>query len=210
MLRFIRHEGPALLLAAMFGIVVTVLVAWLCQLRSSVSIVDVDSTGGRRAWPEQFPAGSSAPGYWHAAEGFGRSSEYFAAFGGSSRSMGNEMVRIQRAGFPARALEMVRWTEPVAGKEVSEFSVTLPISNSLPDWAAGEPVPVMPVWPGFAVDVVIFGAGVWFLVRGASHFRGVWRSRSGRCAACGYPVGASSICSECGKPTAQRPSGLPS
>lgn len=201
----LRHEGTALLFAAFFGLVVTVLVAWLCQIRSSVSIVDVDPTGGRRDWPSKFQASINAPGYWHASRGFGRSGELYAAFGGSSRSMQNEMVFIQSAGWPMRALEMVRWTDPTTNKEVSEHSVTLPQTVYLPDWVAGQPVPALPVWPGIVIDILAFGVIGWGLVKGLRWCRGRLRHWRGRCAGCGYPRGTGEVCVECGRALGNSP-----
>lgn len=184
---------------------VTILVAWTCQIRSSVSIVDVDPTGGKRDWPSKFRASINAPGYWHASRGVGRSGELYSAFGGSSRSMASEMVFIQSAGWPMRAVEMVRWTDPNSNKEVSEHSVTLPQTVYLPDWAAGQPVPALPVWPGILINTLVYGAIGWGMVKGLVWCRGQFRLRRGRCAGCGYPRGAAEVCVECGRALGKSP-----
>lgn len=63
------------------------------------------------------------------------------------------------------------------------------------------PVPLVPVWPGFAVCSV-FWAGVvgvvWYV---PGMVRGAMRRRRGLCARCGYEVRGAERCPECGVPT---------
>lgn len=64
-------------------------------------------------------------------------------------------------------------------------------------------VRVLPLWPipaGFALDTLIFGTGAWVLVATPRRLRRGIRRRRGKCPACGYPVGVSDDCTECGEP----------
>ncbi len=61
-------------------------------------------------------------------------------------------------------------------------------------------LPILPVWPGFAVNTLFYAAILWlpFVLR-----RWV-RVRRGLCPKCAYPMGDSAVCSECGKTLPQR------
>lgn len=58
-------------------------------------------------------------------------------------------------------------------------------------------LPCQPIWPGFIVNSLLYAAIAWvacWAMTSRPRFR-AWR---GQCRRCGYPRGASSICSECG------------
>ncbi len=68
-------------------------------------------------------------------------------------------------------------------------------------------IPVLPVLPGFVVNVLAY-AGVWSLALCAPGAARRWqRVRRGRCGACGYDVKgiAGGVCPECGTPTPPGP-----
>ncbi len=60
-------------------------------------------------------------------------------------------------------------------------------------------LPLRPLWPGFAVNTLVFAASLWFLICGPFALRRHIRTKRGRCGKCGYPKGRSDVCSECGK-----------
>ncbi len=60
------------------------------------------------------------------------------------------------------------------------------------------PLPLLPIWPGFVVNTLFYAAVLWLLICGPFALRRFIRIRHGLCPACGYPMGESSICSECG------------
>ncbi len=60
-------------------------------------------------------------------------------------------------------------------------------------------VPFAPLWPGFALNSVFYATFLWLLVPGPFALRRFIRRKRGQCPACGYPVGDSAVCSECGK-----------
>lgn len=61
-------------------------------------------------------------------------------------------------------------------------------------------VPFLPIWPGFAINTLLYAAAIWLLFAAPFSLRKRWRIRRGRCPHCAYPVGAGSVCTECGKP----------
>ena len=59
-------------------------------------------------------------------------------------------------------------------------------------------VPLLPVWPGFAVNTAFYAAVLW-LPFGPFALRRFIRRKRGQCLRCGYPMGMSSVCTECGR-----------
>ena len=65
------------------------------------------------------------------------------------------------------------------------------------------PLTVLPltlIWPGFLVDSVFYAAALWAAIRGPIEVRRIVRRRRKLCPWCGYPIGASPVCTECGEP----------
>ncbi len=61
--------------------------------------------------------------------------------------------------------------------------------------------PYRPIWPGFALNTLFYAALLWLLfLLAPRQIRRHVRVRRGLCPACGYPVGESAVCSECGTP----------
>ena len=60
-------------------------------------------------------------------------------------------------------------------------------------------IPRMPIWPGFAINTVFYATVLWLLIPGPFALRRSIRRRRGLCPKCAYPVGESSVCTECGR-----------
>lgn len=75
----------------------------------------------------------------------------------------------------------------------------------LPDWLEGGPntprrmLPIIPTL-GFLFDTAFYGGVAWLAFFGRGVFRRTLRRRRRECIWCGYPVGSSAACTECGKP----------
>jgi hypothetical protein len=65
-------------------------------------------------------------------------------------------------------------------------------------------LPVIPIWPGFLIDTIFYAAILWLLIPGPFALRRLIRLRRGLCPKCGYPMGESKTCSECGRSLPQR------
>lgn len=76
--------------------------------------------------------------------------------------------------------------------------ITVPPRGNRPALTRPRVLPLRPVWPGFAVNSIGFGLVLWLAIFGWRDARAFWRARHDRCCACGYPVGESERCSECG------------
>ncbi len=60
-------------------------------------------------------------------------------------------------------------------------------------------LPLGPIWPGFAVNTLLYAGVLWLLFGGPFTVRRLIRVRRGLCPKCGYPMGESAVCTECGK-----------
>jgi hypothetical protein len=65
-------------------------------------------------------------------------------------------------------------------------------------------LPLLPLWPGFAINTIFYAAMLWLLWVAPGKIRRFIRIRGHRCPACGYQIapggGIGPVCSECGAP----------
>ena len=139
----------------------------------------------------------------------------------SMRDM-RSMPRIE--GFPTIALEFIPewsrfhdqssqipdpftcWYEtargwPVASmngrKEISRLGPPIKVVNEID--IRGRVLPLRPIAPGFAINTLFYGGILWLLFAAPFAIRRWRRVKRGLCPACGYPVGTSDVCTECGR-----------
>lgn len=60
-------------------------------------------------------------------------------------------------------------------------------------------VPTGILWPGFIANTLLYAAIVLGLMQLPGFIRRARRRRRGQCTACGYPIGTSATCTECGR-----------
>jgi len=84
--------------------------------------------------------------------------------------------------------------------DLTNTDLTAPIANAYGDlWSSnGHIIPGYPIAKGVAFNTLFYAVIVWLLCFAPFDFRRLRRSRRGLCVRCGYPVGTSDICSECG------------
>ncbi len=61
-----------------------------------------------------------------------------------------------------------------------------------------------PLWLGFALHAAFYAAILWLLILGPFILRRFVRVKRGLCPACAYPMGGSTICTECGRELSAR------
>ncbi len=129
--------------------------------------------------------------------------------------MPSEVLRQTYAGWPLKSLYCEEWLlddKPVAQRlkngniwstRLYELrygfyrSVTVDFMSMGP-MPLPRPVPLRPIWPGFAVNTVICAAILWLPIFGPFAVRRFLRFRRGLCPMCAYPMGETDVCSECG------------
>ena len=79
-----------------------------------------------------------------------------------------------------------------------EESYTFHVPESLFDSAKYYFLPLRPIWYGFVLNTALYGSAAWLLICGPFVLRRSRRRRHGKCVACGYPIGMSEVCTECG------------
>ena len=99
-----------------------------------------------------------------------------------------------RAGLPLLSLEEFRAD---GGWELRRYAIT---PRWLSRWLL---LPVRPLWTGFLTNTLFYAVVLWLLIPGPFVFRRLIRRFSrierGLCPKCGYPMGESAVCTECGK-----------
>ncbi len=174
------------------GAVVNVAVAWGCSVFSPLwSEVGHDCTyGGVLVVPlENLPAPSGQDP---------------SDLGGSAFEVFH--MTLFRAGLPVRSLTghiSERWTLPATTSPTGRQPATYSGLWSLPRRIGpGLPhVPLIPVWPGFAVNTLFYAAVLWLLIPGPFALRRLIRLKHGLCPACAYDLrhGEHDACPECGR-----------
>jgi len=84
---------------------------------------------------------------------------------------------------------------------LDQWTVVSGIPTGLPArWAFNLPhaFPIRPIWGGLAVNTAIFSIIILLIMESVSRLRRLMRRKQQLCMHCGYPLGASPECSECG------------
>lgn len=105
-------------------------------------------------------------------------------------------------GWPMRAMTCgVHWKDQILNSNII-YSVSGGVQ--LPRDADFNPraLPLTPLWPGFAVNSLLYACAWWLLMSGASALRRRHRLQRNRCAGCGYSregLPGDARCPECGQ-----------
>ena len=177
-----------IVLFLLLGAVVNVAVAWGCASRPGEysTLHNIE-----RVWPRGVPPGWSAPIWGQQYIGFGWTLDTFLSAPPDTPQASH--VFLFRAGWPALALEAL------------DRSYVADSAYSGGTWYFGletgeyPAFPLRPIWPGFAINTGFYAATLWLLIPGPFVLRRFLRVRRGLCPKCGYPMGESSVCTECGQ-----------
>jgi len=209
-----KRSVRRLLIFLVLGVVVNVALSWgplawrqWFVLRSSPSAMpvfrDLDGmTAEERAlWerdrPESFPA--------HPQSAFAARAWNFDRMhvsGASSRTESGALVLwgvgLWRAGWPLRSFEGWSWLQQELKQPAQEWDHCLLKSKMWVKPPRQFILPLRVMWVGFAVNSLMFASLLWLILSAPLDYRRWKRIKRGCCPACGYPVGASAVCTECG------------
>ncbi len=134
---------------------------------------------------------------------------------GTSVNATLDRVTLVRSGWPWRSGAGERWDLgislltpfPMLGHKVTTWRdadlQTSAVSFDRPTWLGGSSfrlLPLRPVWPGFAINSIFYGAILWPLIGGPFVLRRHIRRKRGLCVTCGYDLRHAdhAACPECG------------
>ncbi len=100
-------------------------------------------------------------------------------------------TRMVAVDTPATAPDAVTF---IRGIEIRDLPHLPPVART--DYLNA--LPCQPIWPGFVLNTFFYVVILWLLFAVPGVVRRRIRIKRGQCAACGYPVGVSSVCTECG------------
>lgn len=204
------------------GAVISTLVAWGCEYRRTARYSSARHLGqvveGPMAWPvavERWPERWRSTAPFNAQtkreehEGVGCVDRVYTAM---DRTMNIWALHEISSGWPCvcAAWYDVRWF-PYDGRprnvpmhDFADFwlnglHVTAVTLDDFP--VVKQPVyfPISPLWRGMIINSSFYGAAVFGCLLGVGLVRRIRRRRLGLCETCGYPVGVSTVCTECGK-----------
>jgi hypothetical protein len=189
------------------GAMINVLVAWRCHRFGWME--------GKRTkienpmWPIRVP--SSWPheprwGEWTEAGSIAFSR--FIKHWPESRGGVEHAVIVYESGWPRRA--MIRYLPVVGGSSppkvpdigMLHLGVPSPFNLQSTNIPHANYLPVLPLWPGFAINTIFYGTFVFAAMAGASALKRRRRIKRGLCVQCAYPITGLTRCPECGLSTA--------
>ncbi len=193
------------------GAVVNLAVAWVCSTKPNA----VDAAGyeflDHIYYPD--PYDTEWVEWWaaRAPEGFASEPNLFvlgtAEFGITTLTFGfseaedlenirepEQQVTRLRSGLPMPSMEGAAWGGSSSARTIYDAAIKLPHDD-----ASSPSLLLRPVWPGFAVNTLLYATVLWSLICGPFVVRRWVRVRRGLCPKCAYPRSESAVCSECGK-----------
>jgi hypothetical protein len=97
-------------------------------------------------------------------------------------------------------LSFLSYSHDFGGKVESSWALDL--GGTQGPMGLSRVLPLRPILIGNAVNTVCFAAVLWSIVLGPGSLRRFLRRRRLLCPTCGYPVGESELCTECGRAVA--------
>ena len=187
----------------LLGAIVNVAVAWCGARYARWPFFGLSARHDITKWPIEVPSRSSAKP-WVA----GSRSRLWTI---TRMGWGNEafFIDFYSFGWPARSLQTETWHnyEIRSGRRLVDHPEPNVWNEGLRvDWGL-KVLPLRPIWPGFAINTIIYAAVLWLVFCAWPGFvrRRVRRGR-GQCLHCGYDLrgqppeaGASRKCPECGQ-----------
>ena len=134
----------------------------------------------------------------------------FTSFGSelAMRESGPDLTMEEACGWPLLVLHWYQMTSdgPRGAIELGEPRRYSPRNGGsfFLAYPGNRTLPLIPLWPGFAVNTLFYGTVLWLLIPGPFVLRRHIRMKRGQCVKCGYPLGESPVCSECGRPLPSR------
>jgi len=217
-----------LALFLLLGVIVNVAVAWGCAIWSPISKtsrIDSDEFTYRVGEPPFPPEESLVLTNIHASllhfvsnsDGFGlrtKNESWSIMLAGSTKMGPDYSLYLHIAGWPFCSAHCYGYYRASINAESQEYRnkitwdggiIAPEILSPRPMWQLGpfldpRPLPIYPVWPGFAINTVFYAAILWLLTLAPFTARRMIRHKRGHCVKCGYDLRGAEhdVCPECG------------
>ncbi len=205
-----RINMRRIVVSLMVGVVVTVLVAWGLDRFTPAAVNP--STIPPLVWPVGVP--SDWPMVPDSAEHqlrAGATYEFHGAnlhqawetkFADPAVTLYTQSEKLY--GWPCRALGKwsggTRTLNIVTDLDVGTMRAGMPWPANWPTARTWDDdrLPVYPLWPGFALNTLFYGAFARVALAGVSHVKNRRRPKPGMCPVCRYPISGLIVCPECG------------
>ena len=212
-----RTRSIKILTVLLLGTLANFVVGWACAFwsRPMPFPEQIVASPGEVEYPRKVPSDWPLPFLFQHASVFGSS------FVGAGAQVEPEQITaydhvfsvgqsVFQFGLPLRTIEYesrLYALDPPSGPPPYHPIHFVADAGPVPGWIVPSEhrfrrLPLRPIWPGLAVNTLSYAALLWLLLFAPSTFRRHVRARRGLCPACGYPVGESAVCSECGRATA--------
>jgi hypothetical protein len=187
-----RATAIGVLLLVLFVLIAAAVnVPWaLTFMRSRTTIIQVPTMARKdsqmpRAWPATTPHNVPwpPPNAWIDGQAFGFRMSY--VYGGTPSTVTNAFqMEVHLLGWPFPVIEQKQmwwdWDDPKLNGPEPDPALSLRLQ-------------------GLILNPLILGGGTWLILIAPWLIAiRLWRHRRNRCMACGYPIGASPVCTECG------------
>jgi hypothetical protein len=203
-----RRAAFVILTFLLLGAVMTVIVAWLCERYISVRMIDTNLIAReRRTEFEGHEVGPDKLSHRWVMDAYSSAGAEIVRFSDTDLQ-----AEIRRSGWPFRSMccevehrsdALSHWTKSVhGGMPIKGFNF---LSRDLPGMGLAmgmqgidRVLPRRPLWIGFLLDSLFFAMSLWILWMMPRWMRSVFWGCTRKCMRCGYPVGISQVCTECG------------
>jgi hypothetical protein len=174
------------------GAIVNIAVAWGCGFIRHTGCQPKLRTEGNDLlwWRANAPTGFDLEEMFDRFTGFGH--EYAQWPLRHVAPFSRFVVGRARSGWPVLSMEYSLWEDAEPNRVVSRYAWLLQRN--------GRALGSRPLWPGFVINTVFYAVLLWLLFAAPFALRRRRRIKRSLCPACAYPVGASDVCTECGKP----------
>jgi hypothetical protein len=224
----VRRVAMIVLAFLLFGAAVNVGVAWACLARADLSAPSKREVKLDKRWPIAVPERWPQATYGLRASGFGWQRDVLTSGLQERREvrgtvlMGSTVASfsliIVRTGWPLASLQWEEWSESWARRAFNietgrvqvmhdhgdarwRLGLEYPLAT-LPALGRWKRIPIMPLWPAFAVNTMLYAAMAAALWYAPGALQRVRRRRRACCLKCGYPragLADDAVCPECGR-----------
>lgn len=211
-----RRHVRLIIICLLIGVIANLTVAWVTlwnvRFAAAKTIVPHDGDHPALTWWRDRAPDAIGPDQLRAVQSFrARGVDIDTVFSGRRTAARDDSAgRYIRAGLPYLSVEAMHWVTITVEADGTrrrlhdvEGGLRIPAVNRGFEPGGSCVLPWWPMWPGAVINTLIFSALAWIVIVPPLMARRAFRRWRRRCQWCGYPIGTSSVCTECGRPLAR-------